>query len=383
MNPNLFDDRSAGRLTRISTISGVDFAFIPDPLPPRSWGWPDSLWQLLLEARTQLAELDGTGKHLPNPDLILRPLQNREAQKSSSLEGTHTEPEQQALFEIDPKVPRSSEDPVNAHREVFNYAQALRIGKTAQADLPLSLRLIKNLHRVLTEHVRGADKTPGEFRRVQNQIGRPPRFVPPPVNELPAVLDRFEKYLHERKTFDPLVEAFLVHYQFEAIHPFLDGNGRVGRLLLALLIEEWCDLSNQWLYMSPYFDRNRDSYIDLLFAVSAQGAWTEWIEFCLRGVVEQAKDTMSRCDQLIALNRDFHAKVTEIGGSVRLTKMVDDLFITPISVVSWAARTHDVTYPTARSDLKKLEQAGIVRRLRDASQITYYCPQIFTITYED
>jgi Fic family protein len=337
----------------------------------------------LLEAHRALATLDGTGKHLPNPQLVLRPLQNREAQKSSSLEGTYTDPQQQILFELDPRIPASRDDPANAQREVFNYARALRLRRESEEHLPLSLRLIRQQHSVLMDGVRGGAKDPGEFRRIQNQVGRPARYVPPPVPELRELLDKFEKYLHGPHTYDPLVTAFLVHYQFEAIHPFLDGNGRVGRLLLAITIEEWCGLSNQWLYMSAYFDENKDDYIQWLFRGSTEGAWRGWIEFCLRGVVVQAHDTISRCERLIDLNRGFHAKVNEIGGSVRLSKIVDDLFITPMAWVSSTAAAHQVTYPTARSDLRKLEEAGVVNQIEDTYPIVYFCPQILRITYAD
>jgi Fic family protein len=313
---------------------------------------------------------------------VLRPLQNREAQKSSSLEGTVTDPQQQALFQLDPKLPESAQDPVNSFREVFNYGRALRLRLEKQGDLPISLRLIRELHRVLMEGVRGSDRNPGQFRRTQNQIGRPPRYVPPPVNFLGPALDKFEKYLHEPRRYDPLVEAFIVHYQFEAIHPFQDGNGRVGRLLLAILIAEWCGLSNQWLYMSAYFDEHKDEYIDHLLRVSTKGKWEEWIEFCLRGVIVQAQDTLRRCESLLALHREFHQRLQEVGGSVRLSAIVDDLFKSPVAMVSSVARNYEVTYPTARADLKKLEIANIVEQLQ-IPRIAYYSPKIMQATHGD
>lgn len=341
------------------------------------------LWPLLLEAHKALSSLDGTGKHLSNPELILRPLQKREAQKSSSLEGTYTDPQQQLLFELDPQLPVSRDDPANAQREVFNYAQALSLRRGQADQLPVSLRLIKDLHRVLMTGVRGADKNPGEFRRLQNQIGRPARYVPPPPQHLADSLDGFEKYLHGPKKYDPLVEAFIAHYQFEAIHPFMDGNGRVGRLLLAILVQEWCGLSNQWLYMSDFFDAHKDEYIDGLFAVSARGSWESWIAFCLRGVVDQARDSAGRYDRLIDLSRDFHARVSASGGSVRLSAIIDALFDTPVAVVTRMAKAQGVSYPTARSDLKKLEGLGILSRIQHASVISYFCEPIFEVIYSD
>lgn len=380
---NLRDFRAGfpGRLVPVAGVEGASHAFVPDPLPPR-WEWPESLWPLLLDAHRALAVLDGVGRHLPSARLILRPLQNREAQRSSSLEGTVTDPQQQVLFDLDPWVPTSRDDAANAYREVFNYGRALR-ARAEHGDLPLSLRLIRTLHSVLMDGVRGDDQTPGEFRRIQNQIGRPPRFVPPPVDQLASCLDQFEKSLHARKRFDPLVEAFLSHYQFEAIHPFRDGNGRVGRLLLSLTIQEWCELSEQWLYLSAYFDRNKDAYIDLLFGVSARGAWTPWIEFCLKGVVEQSKDTLKRCERLLALSRSFQHRVASTRGSVRLAAIVDGLFEAPVLDVPSVHRRFGVTYPTARSDLAKLERLEIVQRLQGSRQITYFCKPIYDVTFAD
>jgi len=382
MKVELFGNGRTGNLIPIPGSREVTHAFVPDALPPK-WEWPTELWPILLEAHKALASLDGTGKHLPNASLIFRPLQNREAQKSSSLEGTYTEPKQQALFELDPKYGTSAEDPINAQREMFNYRQALRYRKDSRDTLPISLRLIRDLHRILMDGVRGSDKRPGEFRKHQNQIGRPARFVPPPPGPMAGLLDNLEQYLHAESRYDSLVDAFLVHYQFEAIHPFMDGNGRVGRLLLAILIEEWCTLSGQWLYMSSYFDANKDAYMDLLFRVSSEGAWIPWIRFCLEGVIQSAEDTQKRCERLVSLHRDFHERLRKGAGSVRLSAIVDDLFVHPVAVVTHVASQQRVTYPTARADLKRLEKAGILRFLEGGPQIAYFCPQIFEITFAD
>ncbi|HZE79890.1 MAG TPA: Fic family protein [Candidatus Polarisedimenticolia bacterium] len=356
------------------------FAFVPNPLPP-NWEWPHDLWPLLSEAHRRLAGLDGTGKHLPNPEILLQPLQSREAQLSSQLEGTFTDPQQQVLFQADPRYPTSKNDPNNAFREVWNYRRALRLRLDEKNSLPLSLRLIKQLHAVLLEGVRGSDQTPGEFRTIQNQIGFPARFVPPPPEHLSAALDEFEKFMHSSSGYDPLVRAFLAHYQFESIHPFRDGNGRVGRLLLSWMIAEWCGLSNQWLYMSAFFERRRKEYMDLMLSVSTQGTWDAWIRFCLQGVVEQSIDAEKRCDKLLKLHRDFHQRLK--GGTVRLSKMVDRLFSTPVITVKQYKKAFEVSYPTARLDLKKLEAAGIVKPLEPMNEITYYCYPIYQITFAD
>ena len=173
MDRQEFTSAMTGRLVAVPNgPPDVQLAFVPDPLPPR-WSWPGRLWKLLLEARTCLASLDGTGKHLPNPEILLKPLESREAQLSSQLEGTVTDPQQQALFEADPRYPISTADPNNAFREVFNYGRALRLRLDGVNDLPLSLRLIRELHAVLMDGVRGSDQRPGEFRNIQNYIGQP------------------------------------------------------------------------------------------------------------------------------------------------------------------------------------------------------------------
>ncbi|MEO8448331.1 MAG: Fic family protein [Gemmatimonadota bacterium] len=377
-----FGSAATGHLVGITGLTGGAHAFVPDPLPP-SWEWPVAKWPLLLQAHKALASLDGTGKHLLNPELILRPLQNREAQRSSSLEGTFTDPVQQALFQLDPQAPSLAGDPANAFREVFNYSRALRLRLETRDALPMSLRLVRELHRTLMTGVRGSDKNPGEFRVHQNQIGRPPRYVPPPVPYLKDQLGALEKYLHHEWGYDPLVAAFLVHYQFEAIHPFMDGNGRVGRVLLAICIAEWCHLSNQWLYMSAYYDDHKDEYVDRLLKVSTKGDWEGWIAFCLRGVVEQSVDTQWRCERLLELQREFHATVGSIRGSIRLSSIIDQLFISPVTSVVGVQRAHSVTYPTARADLKKLASKGIIQPLKNTSQITYFCPKIFDVVHID
>lgn len=379
MDPGIFRENAPGRL--VPVVAGppdARMAYVPDPLPPE-WRWPEEMWPLLVEARATLARLDGTGRHLPNPELLLRPLARRESQLSSQLEGTVTDPQQQALFEAQPLYPLSEADPVNAFREVYNYGRALRLGQELGRELPLSLRLVRRLHEVLMEGVRGSDRSPGEFRRTQNQIGRPARFVPPPPLHLMDALDGFEKYLHVEGGYDPLVRAFLAHYQFETIHPFMDGNGRVGRLLLSLTICEWCKLSNQWLYMSAYFERNKDRYMELMLGVSTRGEWGEWVRFCLEGVVETAEDTLRRCDGLLRLHHEFHGRLR--GGSVRLAGIVDELFVTPVVTAAGVRDRMGVTYPTARADLVKLARLGIVRELEGAAQVTYFCPPIYDITH--
>jgi Fic family protein len=377
-----FSDKKTGKLVPITILTGAEYAFLPNPLPP-NWELPRELSPLLVEARSELARLDGVGINLPNPQLLLRPLQYREAHKSLELEGTITVPEEQLLFELEPKLPLSSTDEINDYREVYNYSRALRMGVSQEERLPLSLRLIRQFHRILLDGVRGSEFEPGEFRRVQNVIGRPIKYIPPPQNHLPETLDYFEKYLHQKRIFDALVDSFLVHYQFEAIHPFMDGNGRVGRLLLSVMIQEWCKLSNQWLYMSAYFDANKDEYRDRLFRISAVGEWSEWIEFCLQGVIVQAMDAQGRCTKLLNLEEEYKVRIQGIRGSYRLNRIVEQLFVSPVVTISRLARTYDVLYPTTKADVDKLIKVGILELLPETYPKAFFAPEIYQITYED
>jgi Fic family protein len=384
MDISKFTAQSPGQLIEIAGVPGVTHAYIPNPLPP-DWGWPEPLWPLLLKAREELARLDGVGMHLPNPQLLLTPMQNREAQRSSSLEGTIATPEQLALFEMAPTDSILEQNALDAAHEVSNYGRALRFRAETQEKLPLSLRLIRALHQILLEGVRGSKATPGEFRRSQVQVGSNARYVPPPANVLPECLDRFEKYLHEPKKYDPLVEAFLVHYLFEAIHPFGVGNGRVGRLLLAITVQEWCGLSGQLLYMSAYFDEHKDEYIDRLFRVSTHADWEGWIQFCLNGVIEQSVDTQQRCSQLLDLRESYKKRLADKKASARLNLLMEGLFANPVATASGIMRTYHVSHPTARADLNALVGLDILKevQLKQRRQKGYYCPEILQITYED
>jgi Fic family protein len=285
------------------------------------------------------------------------------------------------LFELDPRESTSERDPANDHREVFNYRRALNHG--VSSELPLSLRLLKDLHQTLLDGVRGKDRAPGDFRRIQVGIGSGGRFIPPPPEQILPCLDALEKYFHaEQRPFDPLVDCFLVHYQFEAIHPFIDGNGRVGRLLLAIMLHQRCGLSKPWIYMSEFFEAHRDDYIAHLFNVSAKGDWSSWIEFCLQGTIQQAKEAISRCQRLLAVRDEFKRKLSQVGGSVRLADIVEDFFHSPFVRIADLPKRQGITYPTAKADIERLVEAGILKELSITRPKTYYAPDIFNVAYE-
>lgn len=383
MDKNLFTEKSTGKLIKINIQNEYDWAFVPELLPV-NWEISEKIWPLLVQAREELARLDGIGRHMPKYDLLLKPLQQREALKSSSLEGTYATPEQLLLFEIDPKEPKTRSDKTNDWKEVFNYSNAIRLGKKTLEDIPISLRLIKILHKELLEGVRGHHRDPGNFRRSQVHIGSDRRFIPPPPNEAVKCLNDLEIYIHNENNIDPLIFCFMVHYQFETIHPFLDGNGRVGRLLLSLMIYQWCKLTNPWLYLSAFFDKYKDEYITNLFNISTKGDWDSWVAYCLRATIYQSKDAIKRFDKLVALRDRYINLISQCGGNIRLNTLIDRLFEVPAVTIPQLSDILNVTYPTARKDLKLLTKMDILTE-SDFSQRpkVFLSPEIISIAYSD
>ncbi|MFM7316024.1 MAG: Fic family protein [bacterium] len=353
---------------------------MPDPLPP-NWEFLPGLWPLVAEAKRLIGVLEGIGRVLPNPAILLRPSEDREAIQSSAIEGTYATPRELLLFDLEPGNPETESASVNQFREVNNYRLAIQ--HAVASDLPVCQRLMRELHRILLGGVRGQHTDPGNLRKIQVAIGTNKRFIPPPPMALPGCLDDLEKYIINESSFDPLIDCFLVHYQFETIHPFTEGNGRIGRLILALMICRKCHLSKPWLYLSDYFERYRDEYISGLYRVSTDGDWANWIEFCLRATIDQAKSTINRCEMLLAMRESFRQKLHETGGQMRLHTLVDQLFISPILRVTDVQKLLQVTYPTAKSDLDKLVKAGIVKLLAGTTVKSYYAPAIFRIAYEN
>ena len=383
MDASRFSEARTGELVRVSTVEGHDWAFIPNPLPP-DWEFPVRLWPLLADARDQLARLDEKGRTVANPSLLLHPLQKREALRSSSLEGTFATAKELLLFELKPREATSKEDPANAWREVYNFGASLRYGFNqlhADSDgLPLCNRLIQNMHKYLMQGSRG--KAPGQFRSFQVHVGSDRRYVPPPPGEpLKKCMGDLESYLHDHGTrYDPIVLSYLVHYQFEAIHPFLDGNGRVGRSLLSVTIFQWKELFMPWLYMSAYFERYKDEYVDNMFRVSTHGDWERWIEFCLRGTAAQCRDAIDRCNKLNGLRKSMQ---NELDHLPRMHKFIDGVFQNPIFTATHVADWCGVSKPTARSTIERLIELGIVRYLTGERPKTFFVPQIFTAAYSE
>jgi Fic family protein len=263
-------------------------------------------------------------------------------------------------------------------REVYNYVRALEYRLDRLQTLPLSLRLIREIHARLMEGVRGEHGTPGEFRRSQNWIGPPgcslkeATFVPPPVPEMKAALDAFEGFLREPSDWPPLARLGLVHYQFEAIHPFLDGNGRIGRLLISLLLCAEKLLPEPLLYMSAYFESHRQTYYDLLLAVSREGAWEAWLAFFLGGMATQARDAIVRAQRLQDLREQYREQFQAERAAGRLLQMVDLLFAQPVMTMPRIAEALGVNYSGATRYIHRLEEAGILREITGQARNRVY-----------
>lgn len=350
------------------------WTFTPHPLPP-DIGWTVELVTALSKADRTVGELSGLATMLPNPNLLIQPLIRREAVLSSRIEGTQAsisdlyafEAVQLTLFEFPEDI-----------KEVQNYVLALQYGLQRLSSLPVSLRLMRELHARLLQGVRGEQWTPGEFRRSQNWIGAPSStiqtatYVPPPVQEMNQALGELEKFVHQRDNIPPLIRLALVHYQFEAIHPFLDGNGRIGRLLNSLLLHDWGLLSQPVLYLSAYFEANRQAYYDHLLAVSQKGAWHDWLIYFLLAVQTQANDSIERIQRLQSLRDEYREQFQQARSTARLLQVIDWLFTQPIFNISQLSEMLSVSYSVAQRYVSQLEKAGIIEEVTGQARNRVY-----------
>jgi Fic family protein len=357
MRPSDFHAPAAGKV--IQTPRGY-FAFLPSPLPPEII-YDERIVLALSRADTALSELSGLGRHLPNPHLLIAPYLRREAVLSSRIEGTRADLPDLWLEDVDFAERRV--DAADVH-EVRNYVTALEFGISRLNELPLSLRLVREVHAHLMEGVRGERATPGEFRRSQNWIGpagstlADAPYVPPPPEEMLAALADWEGFLHQRGRLPDLIQCALIHAQFEAIHPFLDGNGRIGRLLVILFLIERKRLSQPLLYLSAYIEAHRQEYYDLLQRVHTHAAWNPWIAFFLTGVTETALQALHQTRALIDLRERYHQQLRDAPRSLAL---IDDLFVNPYMTVARAETILGISNPTARKAVELLAQMGILR----------------------
>ena len=359
MDIKLFKNSTSGKLIR---ANGGYWAFLPNPLPPPI-NWDADLVSLLSKADRALGSLSGLGETLPNPHLLIYPFLRREAVLSSKIEGTQSSLSDLFLFEV-----TQVEKPPDV-REVQNYVRALEYGLKRLNEFPLSLRFIRELHGILMENVRGKHATPGEFRQSQNWIGsfgatlNEATFVPPPVPEMMECLQKLEKFLYTNNNLPPLIEVAMVHYQFEVIHPFLDGNGRVGRLLIIFLLCSRNVLSKPLLYLSAFFEQHRQRYYDLLLKVSANGAWRDWIEFFLQAVLKQSEDAVLRSRQLQELQRQYFHIGREKRFPPSALQLIDFIFMKPVINTKSAQDFLNLSFPGTQKSIKMLLEAGILTEI--------------------
>lgn len=380
MLPGSFGPKACGKLVR----SRRDYwTFIPDPLPPKLELAP--LVGLVEQASHAVGNLKGAGMRLPNPHMLTNPFVRREAVLSSKIEGTQASFSDLLFFEAASNEPARAPDV----KEVANYVEAVSYGLERMKTLPLSLRLCREIH----ERVMAANPhaTPGQFRETQNWIGPPgctldeAVYVPPPVEEMLECLARWEAFLHEPGDLPVLIQAALMHYHFEAVHPFVDGNGRVGRLLLTLFFAERGVMPEPLLYLSAFFEKHRLDYYRLLLEVSTHGRWREWLEFFLRGVRAQAAEAIRRVDRLLKLQDEYNALALgqgRAGGS--LARLVAKLFLAPALTVRQAQTTLGVTFAAAQGNVDRLVSLGIVREItgKERNRI-YLADAIYAAAFED
>jgi Fic family protein len=357
----------------VKTLEGYK-AFRPNSLPP-AIDWNERLVRSLSKADQLLGRLAGEGQRLPNPHVLIRPFIRREAVFSSRIEGTQSTLGELLAAEAGATPNRSPED----LREVANYVVALEYGIERLKTLPLSLRLVRELHEKLMDGVRGDHATPGEFRRTQNWIGRPgctlsdASYVPPPPDMLLEHLGKWEEFLHD-DSIPPVVQAALLHYQFEAIHPFIDGNGRVGRLLITLFLCARRVLPEPLLYLSAFFEATRADYYDGLRAVTEKGDWNNWISYFLNGVARQSEDALSRTLRINKLMTDWQSSFAGTGSQTR-QRVIDLIRANPFLSPRDTQKKLGISYNNVMRAIEALEKGGVLINVGDRHRDRVYCAQ--------
>jgi Fic family protein len=344
------------------------WAFVPHPLPPAHLDYA-RIARPLSEAAEAIGELNGIGRTISNPYLLVRPLQRREVISSSSMEGTYTTVDELLVAEI-----ADGQNATPDTREVINYMKALSDSLNSLERMPLSLRTLRDAHATLLMQVRrdrGATVRPGEFKQHQNFIGayeiEKARFIPPPPKETLECLDLLEKYIHrDEDGCDPLIDAALIHYQFETIHPFADGNGRVGRMLIILHLFMRNKLSQPLLYPSPVFEAHKNEYIDRMYAVSRTGDWEGWIIFFLNVLRDAAREAIEIAERLLRLSGDYRSKLQQARMSANLLAVVDYLFERPVVSIPIIQNQIGVTYHAARNNVERLVEYNVLHEVTDS-----------------
>ncbi len=347
----------------VKTGYGIS-AFIPDSLPP-DIPYDDKLVELLSKAHSRLSELNGLGRVLPNPYLLIAPLMKQEALSSSAIEETYSTITQLYMFEID----EDKESNLSHTHEVANYVSAINYGFSPRRKIPFSLRLVRKLHKIMLTGVRGESKNPGHFRKHLVGIGNPDlpveeaRLIPAPKIEMGTALDQWEKFCHTDLNIAPLLLCALIHYQFEVIHPFYDGNGRVGRMLISIYLYEKKYLNYPLLFISRYFEQHRQDYYNRLQAVSEMSDWYGWFNFFLEAVAVQCEKNIDTARQLIQLRDKYHELLKEKQVPGRLFDILDHLLIFPIINTKRIKQITNTSDPTVLSDISKFVDLGILKEV--------------------
>jgi Fic family protein len=381
-------DRSSDRAgTYVQQPAGYR-AFIPTPLPPEPGVAIDPMMASLLSSADQaLGRLDGATGILPNPDLFVFMYVRKEAVLSSQIEGTQASLIDVLQFEADTVDPTRPQDV----EEVVNYVAAMNQGLKRLNSLPISLRLVREIHRRLMHGVRGKDRTPGEFRRSQNWIGPPgstlttAQFIPPPPHEMREALHNLEGFLHDEKPMPLLMKIGLAHGQFETIHPFLDGNGRVGRLLITFLLCEKGVLRRPLLYLSYYFKQHQSEYYDRLQAIRDQGDWEGWLEFFLRGVRETSEKAAETARRIVRMREEHRQLVLERFGSGagNALTLLEMLYQRPIVSVQHAAEATRLAFPNANALVARMEELGLLREITGHKRNRRFAYRVYLDLFAD
>ncbi len=362
------------------TLSGYE-AFYPNPLPT-TLEYPEATVNRLAAATAAVHRLAGASRLLPSPEILMGPYVRLEAVLSSKIEGTMTTVNDVLVFEAH----EEAESAGDLH-EVLNYARALDHAVTRLRDLPLSSRLLREAHAILLEGVRGEHGTPGEFRTTQNWIGAPgstittAAFVPPPPDAVGDAMADLERFLHNR-ALPNLIAVALAHYQFETIHPFVDGNGRIGRLLIPLMLIERSILEYPVLYLSAYFERNRNTYYELLNQTRHTGELFPWIDFFLDGISINARDAEDRTVRLADLQHTIRQQLLEARSTATALRLAERLLDRPYVTAPLVARLLDVTFPTAQKAIDDLLDLGILEEITGQRRNRIYAaPTVIEIAY--
>lgn len=338
-------------------------SFIPSEMPPKPIIEVNkSIHSLLKSAKKTLAQLDGVGFMLPHPELFISMAIRKEALLSSQIEGTQATMTDLLTYEKWDEI--ENFDDV---QEVVNNIKALRRSIKMLDKLPLGIRIIKEAHKVLMQGVRGKDKSPGEFRRSQNWIGPSLKnaiFIPPPHEEAKRLMSQLEKFINEKNSLDPLIRCALIHYQFETIHPFLDGNGRIGRLLIDLFLHDRKIIKYPLLYISLYFQKNRQKYFDTLMTTREKGNFEQWVMFFLQGIVWSSECAIKKIKQILSLQNRLKQKIfCEKKASIRSIALLDQLFISPLVTINDIAEKLDLSYQGAKDQVDFFVRLNILQEL--------------------